>query len=65
MKSMKKGFISIAVVASLTTTSFLQAEGWFSNLLGSEGTTKSESEGSKGGNFPQMLKYVPADTTYL
>lgn len=57
MKQMKKGFISIAVVASITSTSFLQAEGWFSSLLG--------SDSAKGVEFSQMLAYVPAHTSYL
>jgi hypothetical protein len=57
MKQVKKRFISIAVVASITTTSFLQAEGWFGSLL--------SSNNAKGADFSQMLAHVPANTSYL
>ncbi len=59
MQKIKKGLLSVAIIASLTTTSFLQAEGWFSRLIGSS----SESNGKA--DFSQMLTHIPANTSYL
>ena len=45
----------LAITSALTITSHVQAEGFFSKLLG----------GSKKADFNSLLSHVPADTSYL